>query len=336
MWWTISVGIFCLAIVLIVSGTLYQFISSKIDESSYPHTGKLVDIGGFRLHINCTGEGGPAVILDSGLGGNSLEWSLVQPEIAKFTHVCSYDRAGQGWSDESPLARTSQNIVDELHRLLHTAEVPEPYILVGHSSGGINMRLYASRYPNEVAGVVLVDSAHEDQLKKIPITLPNKTVELFLGYIGYNRIRLLQYLPQIKESLKPFPNDIQEMLLTKISTTKFNRTALEELFSLKESSEQLKKAGGFLGDKPLIVISARKYPNSEETGESQESLNKELRIFKDLQKDLATKSTQGKQVFAEHSGHMITREQPEIIVESVQEIVNVINKKNTSIEKKEK
>ncbi len=198
MWWTISVGIFCLAIVLIVSGTLYQFISSKIDESSYPPPGKLVDIGGFRLHINCTGEGGPAVILDSGLGGNSLEWSLIQPKLAKFIHVCSYDRAGQGWSDESPLARTSQNIVDELHRLLHKAEVPGPYILVGHSSGGINMRLYASRYPNEVAGVVLVDSAHEDQLKKNPITLPNKTVELFLGYIGYNRIRLLQYLPQIK------------------------------------------------------------------------------------------------------------------------------------------
>ena len=161
----IGFGFVCLVIALLLIGTIYQFISSKIDENAYPPPGKLVDIGGYRLHINCTGEGGPAVILDSGLGGNSLEWTLVQPKLAKFTRVCSYDRAGQGWSDESPLIRTSQNIVDELHTLLHKAEVPEPYILVGHSSGGINMRLYASYYPNEVAGVVLVDSAHEDQLK---------------------------------------------------------------------------------------------------------------------------------------------------------------------------
>jgi len=317
----IGLGLICLITVLLLSGAAYQFISSKIDENAYPPPGKLVDIGGYRLHINCTGEGGPAVILDSGLGGNSLEWTLVQPKLEKFTRVCSYDRAGQGWSDESPLARTSQNIVHELHTLLHKAEIPEPYILVGHSFGGINMRLYASHYPNEVAGVVLVDSAHEDQLKKIPMTLPNKTVELFLGYIGYNRIRLLQYLPLIKETLKPFPNDVQEMYLTKISTTKFNRTALEELFYLEESLKQLKTAGGFLDDKPLIVITAGKYPNSEETGESQESLNKEDEILKALQKDLVTKSTKGKQIMAEQSGHMITREQPEIIVEAIREVI---------------
>lgn len=317
----IGLGLICLIAVLLLSGVAYQFISSKIDENAYPPPGKLVDVGGYRLHINCTGKGGPSVILDSGLGGNSLEWSLVQPEVAKFTHVCSYDRAGQGWSEESPLARTSQSIVDELHILLHEAEIPEPYILVGHSSGGINMRLYASRYPNEVAGMVLVDSAHEDQLQKMPITLPNKTTELFLNYIGYNRIRIFQYLNQIKESLKPFPHDIQEMYLTRMRTTRFNRTALEELFNLEESTKQLKNAGGFLGDKPLIVITAGKNPYNEETGESLESLSKEDRILKDLQKDLVSKSTNGKQIFAEHSGHMITREQPEIIVEAIREVI---------------
>ena len=104
-------------------------------------------------------------------------------------------------------------------------------------------------------------------------------------------------------------------------TTRFNRTALEELFNLEESTKQLKNAGGFLGDKPLIVITAGKNPYNEETGESLESLSKEDRILKDLQKDLVSKSTNGKQIFAEHSGHMITREQPEIIVEAIREVI---------------
>src|SRR5258708_5775104 len=98
---------FCLLVILVLLGFVYQFISTKIDARKYPSPGKLVDIGGYRLHINCEGKGNPTVILDAGMGNNSLDWTLVQPKIAKFTRVCSYDRAGYGWSDESPLARTS-------------------------------------------------------------------------------------------------------------------------------------------------------------------------------------------------------------------------------------
>src|SRR6185437_3838481 len=132
---------------LLLNGLLYglsfQAIASAVDAAHYPAPGKLVDIGGYKLHINCTGTGSPTVILDAGLGGTSLDWSKVQPAVAHFTRVCSYDRAGYGWSESGPGLRTSQQIVKELHLLLAHAQINGPYVLVGHSAGGLNMRLYA-------------------------------------------------------------------------------------------------------------------------------------------------------------------------------------------------
>ena len=100
---TIGLGLICLAAVLLLGGATYQFVSTKIDESTHSAPGRLVDVGGYKLHINCSGNGKATVILDAGMGCNSLDWVLVQPGIAQFARVCSYDRAGSGWSDESPL-----------------------------------------------------------------------------------------------------------------------------------------------------------------------------------------------------------------------------------------
>lgn len=324
--WSKRIGLGLIGIfgVLTLSGLLYQSISTKLDENKYPPIGKMVDVGGYHLHINCSGNGGPTVVLDAGMGCNSLEWALVQSEIAKFAKVCSYDRAGYGWSDESSLERTSLNIAVELHTLLHNAEIPGPYILVGHSLGGANIRLYASKYPDEVIGIILVDSAHEDQLNKFPMPQVNTNVALFFSYTGLNRI--LSYLPENQEALKMFPTDIQEMSLTQSRHTKFMKTLFGEMVNIKKSFAQLRDAGN-LHDKPLIVITAAKrihYDGTEYTEEQIEELWKDSRI---QQKDLVSKSTKGKQVIAEQSDHMITRHQPNIIVESVREIVNEIVKK---------
>src|SRR6266581_4367311 len=153
-----------LLVLAVVAGVVYQGITSAVDASMYPPPGRLVDVSGYRLHIHCTGSGGPgpAIILDAGNGGSSLDWSLVQPGVATFTRVCSYDRAGYGWSESGPTPRSSGRIVRELHTLLVNTGVPGPYVLVGHSFGGLNMRLYAYTYPQEVAGLVLVDSSHEN------------------------------------------------------------------------------------------------------------------------------------------------------------------------------
>jgi pimeloyl-ACP methyl ester carboxylesterase len=131
-------------------GLFYEAVSEIMDRRRYPPQGELVDIGGFRLHLNCMGQGTPTVVMDAGGGAPAITWGLVPSEIAKFTRVCTYDRAGLGWSDPNPrISRTSQQSVDELHLLLTKAGIHPPYILVGHSLGGVNMRLYASQYPED-------------------------------------------------------------------------------------------------------------------------------------------------------------------------------------------
>lgn len=152
-------------------GATYQAMGARADRRDFPPPGQLYDIDGYRLHIYCTGPqdtGNPTVILETLSGGTSPDWGWVQPEIAKVTLVCSYDRAGRGWSDPSPNPITLQQTVSDLHILLGNAGITEPYVLVGHSIGGIYVRKYAAEYPNEVAGMVLVDSSHPDQMVRNP------------------------------------------------------------------------------------------------------------------------------------------------------------------------
>jgi pimeloyl-ACP methyl ester carboxylesterase len=160
----------CVVLLSFVSicGALYQWLATRRDLAAHPAPGHLVDIGGHRLHIWCTGSGTPAVILDSGLGGSFVDWSYVQPDIARFTTVCSYDRAGMGYSDPGPFPRTSQQIADELAVLLDRAHIPGPVVLAGASLGGFNVRVLASTRPERVAGLVLVDASHETQSAEIP------------------------------------------------------------------------------------------------------------------------------------------------------------------------
>ena len=156
---------------LIDAAALYESLSERRDLRANPIPGELVDVGLYQLHIYCTGSGSPAVILESGLGDSYISWKKVQPQIAKFTRVCSYDRAGLGFSYYTRHPSTSKHFAQELHTLLHNAGIPPPYVLVGHSMGGFTVRLYASLYRSEVAGMVLVDSSHPEQQKRLPPAL---------------------------------------------------------------------------------------------------------------------------------------------------------------------
>src|SRR4028119_2508178 len=143
---------------LAVAGAIYQAIVTELAERAYPPPGQMIDVGGHRLHINCAGRGGPTVVLDAGSGGSSAQWVRVQREVSGTTRVCAYDRAGMGWSEMGPDPRDAKQITGELHTLLGKAGIEGPYVLVGHSFGGMYMQTYAARYPDEVAGVGLVDS----------------------------------------------------------------------------------------------------------------------------------------------------------------------------------
>src|SRR6185503_1985905 len=147
-------------LLLLVSKT--GFSNQTTAARDYPPPGKMVDIGGYKLHINCSGKGGPTVVMIAGGGDFSFDWSLVQPKVAQFTRVCSYDRAGLAWSDPGPTPRTMRQDAYELHRLIEAAHIKAPYVLIGHSLGGLIARVYEEQYPDEVAGMVLVDPTHED------------------------------------------------------------------------------------------------------------------------------------------------------------------------------
>jgi len=164
----ILVGLFGLVIVAAVGGATYQWGATRRELASTPPPGQLVDVGGHRLHLWCTGAGTPVVILEAGLGGSSAGWGSVQPEIARFTRVCSYDRAGMGYSDRGPSPRTARRIAGELAGLIDRSGMAVPVVLVAASLGGFDVRVFASDHTDRVAGLVLIDASHEDQAHDVP------------------------------------------------------------------------------------------------------------------------------------------------------------------------
>jgi pimeloyl-ACP methyl ester carboxylesterase len=145
-------------------------------------TGGLVDVGGHRLRVDCRGTGLPTVLMDAGLSQPMRTWGTIPAGVAGFTRVCTYDRAGVGESDRGPRPRTSRDIVDELDRLVANAPIPGPYVVVGHSFGGLNMRLFAIRHPGEVVGIVLVDASHEAQYARFVALMPPGEREAYLQH----------------------------------------------------------------------------------------------------------------------------------------------------------
>lgn len=161
-------GLLALLILLASAGALYQWRATAWDRQEHPPPDELVDIGDHRLHLYCTGTKRPAVILESGAINTYLTWARVQPEVARFTRVCSYDRAGHGWSSPIDEPQRSTDVAADLRQLLREAGVDPPYVLAGHSRGGLHVRTFRARYPETVAGLVLIDSAHEQFYPRVP------------------------------------------------------------------------------------------------------------------------------------------------------------------------
>lgn len=316
-------------VLLVITGFEYQEINTYFDEKAYPPKGQFIDLGGYKLHMVESGNQGPTVILEAGLGLASLDWSLVQPEIAKFAHVVSYDRAGLGSSDESPNPRTSQMMVDELHALLKKANIPGPYILVGHSFGGMNILLYASQYPDEVAGLIFVDSVHELQNRLMVdeeldflnnlTSWGNPKIGRITQQLGISR--LLLPFTNLGEELHNFPVQFKNNYLTKISSSKFARAIYGEDSNFEDSLKQVENSQVSVQNKPVIVITAGNIPDLFD--ENTDTADK---IWFMMQRDLALRSKQGKHLFAENSDHMIPWNQPEIIIQAVKELINLNSK----------
>src|ERR687898_2742381 len=252
-------------LVLAVVGAIYQAIATERAERAYPPPGEMVDVGGYSLHINCVGQGSPTVILDAGSGLFSAQWVRVQREVSDTTRVCAYDRAGMGWSEMGPDPRDARQITSELHTLLSKAGIEEPYVLVGHSFGGMYMQTYAARYPDEVAGVALVDSPSDpDQFSQRPEGRdsyePQKqsfAVVPLLARLGVSlpaRLGVVRMLSKLDPASPELPQQQREQIDALTPSTRQVSTSAGEFLAPTQTLRL--GSPGRLGNKPLAVVSA--------------------------------------------------------------------------------
>ncbi len=255
----ILLTLLALLVGLATVGAAYQAIATESDKHNYPPPGQLVDVGSYKLHIHCVGVGSPTVILEAGLAGGSSIWGWVQPEVARSTRVCAYDRAGIGWSDPGPEPRDARQIAHELHTLLDNAGIASPYVLVGHSYGGLYVRAYADQHPNSVAGMVLVDSSHPDQWTRTSEgqaqyqqNVRLNSVAPFLARIGL--LRLINYFP----ATPYLPPQQAAELKAWNDSTQYLRINRAEFQASLQVSDQV-RGTNTLGALPLVVLTATEH-----------------------------------------------------------------------------
>ena len=326
--WRLCKWLILLPALLVAAGAVYQFSMVEWDSHRYPPPGKLVDIGGGRrLHIDCTGAGSPAVILEAGPNDSSVVWQLAQPEISKFTRVCSYDRAGFGWSDAPNEPRSSLNIAQELQRLLTRAAVPGPYVLVGHDFGTLDLRVFAARHRQEVAGMVFVDSVHPDMHHRPPFNVAAQSTlsNIFYRVIPWTvPLGVPRLLGWCRNNFTFRNQPAAWARLVPEASAQYCRLQSWRTEQGQVTDEDGSFAGttGPFGDMPLIALSHDPQVNDFGGFFSPADLIKAERAWMEMQGELRTLSSRSKWIVAKGCRHWIQIHRPELVAAEVQEIVN--------------
>lgn len=300
----------------------------------YPPPGSLVDLGGYRLHLYCEGSGSPTVILEAGVGDPAVKWERVRPDVARVTRTCAYDRAGLGWSDASPTPRTAENIVSELHALLSRAPVEGPYILVGHSLGGALVRLYAHTYPQGVAGMVLVDSAHEDQFSRFPAAVvesadrTDRQIEREANHMRpYVRLGVAALVIDRFPFDLPLPPIAVEAYRSFFAVdTRMKDTEVAEVHAFRGNLARIRAAHiTTVGNIPLLVLTHGRPDRVFSDPAVPEDARQQAEIAsRQMQSELARLSPQGQLVVAKESGHYIQLDEPRIVIEAIERVVKQV------------
>jgi Predicted hydrolases or acyltransferases (alpha/beta hydrolase superfamily) len=312
------------AVLLILALAAIEWIAGLIAKSDlarqFPPPGQLVDIGGYRLHLHCVGQGRPAIIMDAGANDFSVQWVTVQAEVSKSSRACSYDRAGFGWSDASPYPRTSDTMIGELHTLLENAKVEGPYVLVGHSFGGMNMRLFAHRFPKEVMGMVLVDPAHEALTLRVP-ALQRLTQQAAGQFRTLSTLSSLGFIALSPERIpdRGLSGTALARYRAILATTHYFDAAIAETESIEKSYAQMRQENiTSLGNIPLVVISRGL---SDPLPGASEIENRQFdQAWKEFQAELAALSPKGTQIIAAKSQHYIQLTQPQLVIDAIRNV----------------
>jgi pimeloyl-ACP methyl ester carboxylesterase len=289
---------------LALVGYIYEPLAEAADAKTYPPPGQLVEVGGYRLHINCTGSGIPTVVIVAGAGDWSTTWGgVVQPEVAKTARVCTYDRPGLGWSEAGPLLGDAAQSARELHTLLQNAKVPGPYVMVGHSLGGFIVRVFAHDYASEVLGVVLVDSMNPKQVTQSQSNFLAQVYSLQAGFArvgGGQLLMKLGILPSMPPSEAAYwPQYIRPGSL---------QASAREFQVLPASAAEAAAVKTF-GDLPLIVLTAKLNDNPG---------------WPEWQAELPQLSSNSQHLFAENSGHPIQIDEPKAAIAAIMKMVDFV------------
>jgi len=297
---------------LMLIGYIYEPIAEAADAKAYPPPGKLVDVGGHRLHINCTGTGSPTVVIDAGWGDWSTAWGFVQPEVAKTTRVCTYDRAGTGWSEAGPLPRDAAQYAKELHTLLQNAGIPGPYVMVGHSLGGLPVRVFIHDYASEIAGVVLIDSMTPQQFTQSPTEAQSPSdsqSQPFSFPAALARFGVVRLFAK-PLGLAPVTTPDEQAYYSRLVRTENVQAYINEGQGMPTSGAEAAAVKTF-GDLPLIVLTAK--------------LNN-MAGWQERQTELLQLSSNSLQLFAD-SDHNIQFEKPDAAVAAIIQMVDQVSQK---------
>jgi pimeloyl-ACP methyl ester carboxylesterase len=321
----ISFGLIAFVISLLVVTTIYEAVATANERVRFPPPGRLVDVGGYRLHLRCEGQGTPTVVLESGGGMTSNEWTPVQPELARFTRVCSYERPGLGWSESGPPA----DPVEVLHVLLRNSAINGPYAIVGHSYGsGLALR-FAYRFRNEVKGMVLTAASYPDEeVQRITADTSARSRSYSEIYVWSTRFGLMRITPEryLPEMLRVYFGLLRQYLPPKAAECEIaflHQTRHVQSFMLetghptpKEEIEEVAACARGFGDMPLVVLS-EKWVYSPAVSEQEKE---EARREDERQIRLAGLSTRGQKIDLE-SGHLIPLEKSSAVVDAVRRVV---------------
>ena len=329
-------GVAGLLLLCLVVGTIYEAVGQRRDQERLPRIGQAVDIGGRTLNISCSGAGSPAVIFDAGAGSPGYSWAGIQPQIARFTRACWYDRAGEGWSEAGPFPRTSAAIARDLHELLVRARVPAPYVLAGHSFGGLTARVYTGLYPTEVAGLVLIEAAHEDE----PLRAPPRFIgpkpprllwrPLHLLFMAAARVGIIRLMtPKAPLPTDPAQRTRDQIVEALRHRPLFIATTNSSGLLAPDSYAEARAAGG-LGDRPLIVLTRGQPFGHDPDPIIERELSTYFQVWvHDLQAQLARLSTRGRQIIVENSGHGIPEEAPSEVAAAIRLVVEAARAPST-------
>jgi pimeloyl-ACP methyl ester carboxylesterase len=333
-------GVGCLIVLAVLAGAGFETFMRSQASRKYPVSGKLVDVGGRKIQIDCRGQGSPTVVLETGIDNlGSLSWAAVHDEIAQTTRVCAYSRAGILWSDPNTGTVDHKSITQDLHEALIKSGETGPWVMVGFSAGGPATINFTSQYASEVAGLVFVDASHPDQvapMEKItgisgsampPFLIPLSEV---LARIGLVRL-IYNVIPGYT-----IPN--APPLASQVVEAYFPQNISSFLKGIQSNDAEIAAAGNFrnLGDRPLVVLTGTRKLSPDElraAGMSQEQEIQMNALWAKLQADLATWSTRSRHEIVPDASHSIQFDRPDVVIRAVREVVMDVRKTKVISEK---